>query len=556
MSIFDPGAEADEAEPEEPIASNLREAEPAVGRLDSNSRAVRSPLARRLSRGERAWRLFGTLGWLLLVVSLVIGLSGGFDGIARNVAQALRCLSAHPSLSTSSSHPPNMASSIRILGSGPAGRDTATLNTGSAGMLATPSPPGVVSITPSQNAMRYPLASTWSPDGQTLAILGSFIAPDSAGESSSLVDTYDVATGRLIQALSPGAILLTAAMQNPDTLRPVLLATECASGAATTTYTLQFSQIFWSAHYGRIALPFYLTPVEGSASPQSYGGLLDMFEDGSYAWAMLQPVSQSVFSPNISLRWDLTARVMTAIPTPTPALGYHWSADDTLVIDTPLSAQAPSSTTALGPVSDPSGAQLSIWQSGKVDYVTRPINSNNQQLISPGAYLYQAGGFGPGLAAWSPDGRYIVDPVATFTGRFEPPDIPAPSAQGLTDLGVAQAPLLPVRDAALQQALAALPNQSPDTYPEMLLAWRPDGRVLAAQLATTYGSPISPEQHVVTLYDCATGRQLATLTPAAPSATPQKDPSYLSWSPDGTRLLAFDGVSGVGTLWGSGDLPQ
>jgi hypothetical protein len=86
----------------------------------------------------------------------------------------------------------------------------------------------------------------------------------------------------------------------------------------------------------------------------------------------------------------------------------------------------------------------------------------------------------------------------------------------------------------------------------VLLAWRPDGRVLAAQLAATYGNPA---QHIVILYDCATGRQLATLTPPAPSATSQKDPSYLSWSPDGMRLLAFDGVSDEGTLWRSGDLP-
>jgi WD40 repeat protein len=84
------------------------------------------------------------------------------------------------------------------------------------------------------------------------------------------------------------------------------------------------------------------------------------------------------------------------------------------------------------------------------------------------------------------------------------------------------------------------------------LAWRPDGKVVAA-LGTDLdhaGQPTDAQQAVQVL-DCASGSVRLSLTPLADPAHKQVFgySSILSWSPDGSRLLLISGARGTATLW-------
>ncbi|MGH2514694.1 MAG: hypothetical protein ACRDHP_03480, partial [Ktedonobacterales bacterium] len=84
------------------------------------------------------------------------------------------------------------------------------------------------------------------------------------------------------------------------------------------------------------------------------------------------------------------------------------------------------------------------------------------------------------------------------------------------------------------------------------VAWRPDGRVLAAYgISTTVGII-----QQVTLYDCATGHVLASLNPLlGQGALDGFNGGLLRWSPDGAHLLAYARASATLTIWGRGRLP-
>jgi hypothetical protein len=60
----------------------------------------------------------------------------------------------------------------------------------------------------------------------------------------------------------------------------------------------------------------------------------------------------------------------------------------------------------------------------------------------------------------------------------------------------------------------------------------------------------------VSLYDCATGRRLATLPlPRAPISLLGVQ-AALRWSPDGSRLLLTSAQWGLAVLWGPDQLPH
>jgi hypothetical protein len=168
-----------------------------------------------------------------------------------------------------------------------------------------------------------------------------------------------------------------------------------------------------------------------------------------------------------------------------------------------------------------------------------------------GAYVLSSS-----FAVWSPDGRYLI-PSAGIQARLPSADAPAPLPATLAALGLNNTPLLPVRDRALQLALDRLAALAPDqrgTSP-MLVAWSPEGRLLAVQLVPAEPNDVPHiSHHALFIYDCTTGKALVALTPDD-SNTPTEGPTFVRWSPNGARLMLFDNQMGTLTIFGRSKIP-
>jgi len=92
-----------------------------------------------------------------------------------------------------------------------------------------------------------------------------------------------------------------------------------------------------------------------------------------------------------------------------------------------------------------------------------------------------------------------------------------------------QAPLLPAHDPAFLLVIQAA----------TAMAWSPNGRLLAAYSA----------RNIVDMYDCASGRKLASLLLPTSSVAPPAGSIAMRWSPDGSRLLLSSVPWGLISLW-------
>lgn len=392
------------------------------------------------------------------------------------------------------------------------------------GSVRTPNP---LTIALRQDGLGCPYDAAWSPDGKELAVL----AHDQRCSGFFRAAVYDATTGKLLAQLRPSDLMYSTA----TTVRP---------GATSSPDALYIDDILWSPDGRRLALPFltYAT-LSASDNPTLVFGLYVSDRDGSHAqaYATLAPAA-----PYTAV-WNLDSGIQPVLAQmPPPALGYSWGRDGTLIANTPLGGTAPPAP-PLGSVGAPDGnSPFTIWQPGTLTFML--VNPNTLQAEPPGAFSYTTT-----FAAWSPDGRFFEDGLGV-TARLQPATLGAPSEQSLRDFGLASAPLLPVRDTALEHVLEA--GATP-TSPSLSLAWRPDGLLLATRPLGGSG---------VSLYDCASGQLMDTLASAAPSlATPATAtatsitdaiPNALRWSPDGTHLLALNGAASSITIWGPGVLPK
>ena len=89
----------------------------------------------------------------------------------------------------------------------------------------------------------------------------------------------------------------------------------------------------------------------------------------------------------------------------------------------------------------------------------------------------------------------------------------------------------------------------------MLVAWSPEGRLLAVQLVPSEQDDVPHiSHHALFIYDCATGKPLVALTPDTTS-TPTEGLTLVRWSPNGARLLLFDNQLGTLTIFGRSKIP-
>lgn len=423
-----------------------------------------------------------------------------------------------------------------------------------------PKPPPPLILRPRAQGMRCLLDAAWSPRSTRIALLGSqydVACPDfSPGRHAGLVTVYNAGSGKVLAALHPDDAVVPAIQAFAQRVAP----TATTPAATQVAPEIVYQHVLWSADGKRLALTFSVDPNAiglhlylPDGDPVDLFGVVLLDANGAHPRVLMH--SEGTYE-QVPFEWDLQAGATLAAPAspyPTfgvlpPAVAYRWQPDGSLATDTLLSTDAPPPVPPLGAVGNPDGgSSFTIWQPGLVTGVAE-LSPNGLLTNLPGVYTLSAA-----FVAWSPDGRYLLD-VIIPEGLLELPTTPPPTQDQLNAYGVAGVLFLPLRDAGLAQALRAL---NPINRVGTSLAWRPDGRVLAAYAPENVFAP-----HPLIIYDCATGRQLAALLPPAVSETSRntsligQSTILLRWSPDGTHLLLFALALGQVVVWGPDQLPR
>jgi WD40 repeat protein len=422
-----------------------------------------------------------------------------------------------------------------------------------------------VTIVPSLHGLDCIQDAAWSLNSQQVALLGyggqcPSDDPSNYIYQAGVLQIYSAVTGHMLHSVLPDAIV-HALPDSPASPADVNPRTAIAGSSKTV---LVYTHVQWSPDGSKLALTFTIMtwPGQGGIAVPAFRGIVLINADGMHERAAIlrEPGQQDSYFLYSALRWDTTSLSslsegvrqsygpLISMPLGT---GYSWSPDDH-IIPTGSLASASSSTSA--PVGDPDGGDgFTIWQPAILELFAEPE--------APYVYTWYSS-----FLAWSPDGRYLIDPVS-LRGLVHPVGEPTPTADELNAVvGSLTPPTMPIRDTA-QQKLYVLLTKIAAGGNKLFgdIAWNPTGRILAAisddgASDTTRSASSSP----VTLYDSATGKSLATLQPAANTHASTNGSSassdinvisLLRWSADGSHLLVYSDQPGTITIWGPSSLP-
>ena len=398
-------------------------------------------------------------------------------------------------------------------------------------VVSTPGPQEIrpaVHIFPQQVGFACVTDATWSPDSKQIALLGyqRNCPQNDQMYMPGLVTVYDAYSGKLLERLSPDNAILHA-----------------LSGSYPREHTaavIYYDAILWSP--GGQLLTLLFSVIDGpDVNASRFDGVLLSDVDSGHTQVLLQRDKTSSFH---YVEWDLEyAKLVPTAPAPStaplfpflitvsPAYTYSWGKDGMLIPQTWLTNSVLPSILLPGPVGNPSGdSSFTIWQPGRVEYTTQAENGSTQAV---GIISWDTV-----FAAWSPDDRYLAYPIV-MAGLLEPSSEHG-FAQTLKKLQLDAVPLLSVRDSAMQHILESLPKVNP--IESAMVSWRFDGRVLAA-----YSSDVV----TLGLYDCTSGKELASLQIPKTYRGPLSGSSWMRWSPDGSQLFLLDRVLGL-TVWKTG----
>ncbi|HEV2456889.1 MAG TPA: hypothetical protein VGS80_00870 [Ktedonobacterales bacterium] len=374
--------------------------------------------------------------------------------------------------------------------------------------------------------------AAWAPTSDLIALVGS---PDIkcgyGGYAPNVVNIYRARTASLVRQLHPDPAVFTAlGVLQPAPATPV--------PGGNLGLMLRYSTVRWSPDGTRLALSVDLSHAAAGSNPQRYThGLVLLDADGTHEHLLVnaQPPAQ----PATTI-WDLQTGTTVAVPPDTlpvdapystlsVAQSYRWGAGGALVPGAPFAAGRSTPAPTEGLVGTPNGfAPFGPWQPGSITVFEAPTSG---QGLPSYLYLYDTT-----FAAWSPDGRYLATGLSVL-GLLLPAGALLPPPSVLSALQLQHIAALPIRDAALREALAhdiPLPAGQPTGFvTDVPLAWRADGKVLAVLnahngfilRATQDGRVVKS----VAVMQLPVGQ---TLLPGYPGswATPL-------WSPDGTWLL-------------------
>jgi WD40 repeat protein len=372
---------------------------------------------------------------------------------------------------------------------------------------------------PPQDGIACLADAAWSPDAHFIAVLGYQDCPR-GNYVLGLVNLYDVRSKHLVRQLKPDNVILPAlnTAVSPPLRRSSGKQPPPDSAGGDTAPPISYGHVIWSPDDQRLAVTFEL-----AAHQPSVHGVVLMNSDGERARVLLHHQHSST---RMYTEWDLDQVASTSPSAPAlkplpPAVAYHWEGNGTLVPGILLTNTTVPAAPPLppGPVGDPGGnTWFTIWQPGLAHFISLVDSSN----------VYSMYTWSTDFAAWSPDGRYLIDGIG-LSGLLQPPGQLFPSHKALVASGVDQAPLLPIHDAVLLSVITSA----------TAVSWSPNGRVLAAYSAG----------NIVNLYDCTNGHKLASWLVRTKAPAPLAHAIVLRWSPDGAYLLLSSVPWGLISLW-------
>jgi hypothetical protein len=354
----------------------------------------------------------------------------------------------------------------------------------------------------------------WSPSGTRLAVLGY---TGNCGETmehlAGVLDIYDGTGQRRTRQIALDTLLEPA---------------EKSLAHAVDIDHIALGQVLWLNGEKQLAVTFFLPPRTGSGQTITQFGIIVIdpssanihpnvqFEEILNRYGTTYPI------PGISLVWDLATGHTRMIASATQyfyenalplAYQYAWAEQG---ID-------PSRQLAT-PVGNPQGDEsFALWQAGWLTGLS-PTDAMNPGTNGDAHVFFQAN-----FAAASPDGRFVMAPIAMQTlvaPHLSGSTPPQPDNRGAL-------PILLARDTAFLRILQSIPTNTaaqPITY----IAWRPDGKQVA-----TFN--LHNDQKV-NIYDCASGHLLKAVAEPPQPSTFSGILSALRWSPDGKRLMLLDGA--------------
>ena len=259
---------------------------------------------------------------------------------------------------------------------------------------------------------------------------------------------------------------------------------------------------------------------------------------------------------DMTVVWDTQdsklASVM-ALPL-TPAEDYQIGSSGRLETSNPLIASAGATNFSGSPTSR-NAAIRPLWQTGALILVLAAPNQSSSATNARPSLVFYNEAFG----LWSSDGRY-VDPQVTLGSVGFPDDATALKTfdpLSCVDRGLAPCVQLPVPypDRALVVVKTRLLEQSGiQTYePDAPVAWRPDGKTLAA-IFPQDSFTSQNDAVTVTLLATSDGHAIKTLSAHTSSSSDTGAFDDLSWSPTGNQLALRDTYTAAITLWGGASL--
>lgn len=429
----------------------------------------------------------------------------------------------------------------------------------------------------------------WSPDGATVALLGyqrncALSNPGYYSYHPGDIQLYDATTGKTTVEIQPDRIIADALRLRPPTIATPMPGAP-PSDRDTSQQAIDYGHILWSPDGKQLAVTFSVLLAteavgDGDFKATTIQGVLLRNASGGETHVLSHALADG---ERYSGLWNLKAGAyipLAGSPSPRdpsdtgwnadpallpPALRYQWGSDGRLQPVTPLDETSAPVSQLGTPVGQPDGGKdFSVWQPGLLELISRIYSPEPgqapEQLKTP-IETWQTT-----IAAWSADGAYLFagdQGQEIWHWRIPLTGQPSPDVETLTRVGLIGAPQLPVRDAAMAAVLQRYHDTSlnPNAGLTLLyLAWSPDGKRLAVQAEMPpKAGLIAPKDFAVSVYDCASGKALGTLTPTlglgsgAGIGIPQ---TFLRWSPDGSHLLlSTAGLNGV-QVWGAKDLPH